>query len=1000
MSGKISNSPFIRTVELLKKEAEIINKNYKAESLEIKLQNYEIQNDKSEASDGIVELSGKKIDFKKFCTAELGGKYIDTFVGNEREPKTTGEILRSLQEVDYPTAQVINGAVKHPIISVAHNFAVAANISTTTDVPGQQSIPLSLDIFGDRDGKYSPQDLYAYSSGIISPEDPKKLITNQNTAISSPVSVDGIDKYKSPGMSFFNHRFSVDNKSILGMNFCLQDTDILHAFLNGITTLDLTKAITHLKIGFFSPAVSFSSPGGTDRNSNPGYRPPISLASSLGMKGRSILQTTYANSLTDLLIGASAGSSPFLKDKSLSRIGYEIFLAPQTLVNPDINSTFDQSSSRKFPVRDPMQPIASIDSFRVTIQNSPIAVFTTQVCELKIIVHDKSRLEEMSSFIAVQDFPSNFVEVEYGYNHPDSDPVTGTAVGRFLNLMKMKQLYTVAGYSMSIKDQSAEINLKLVSLADRALTSVPCITGFSISTKTALQYLNNLSLTSFPDLFSKSTLQFDPATSAGRMVERRFFTTLVEAVNASSDYKNDDAVATALTQLSSAIKSNKIAENSSVTPNQLQESMLQAAGSIGINSGNFPDGFFNTMAGVSVNGFSFADIFRKSHTEINYTSAGQLISRFVLAPLASSTIFDEVQVHCFSFNDRACYLSKQPIAVCPIDLNNLKVRLKWDNTMKLNRVYSTSEMLNAILKECSNPHNAGFGVSDPVKQVQDARQAAEKAKADTAEGSTPNGSEKTADEQKAEAALTSKISDIYSQVYRTPPEDPVFTVPRVKSTIQSLKKTLPSGKEISICKIIIYDDACTSLSELASILGVASEDLASYQPKIDSSDKGVQVINTGARDDIRVVRNILRKLYPSLKIGTGNSVVNGVSISTNTSGDVAQAQLMEALRGVYGAQQESMPESAGEDITVIPAKVSFNIPGCPVVTRGQSIFVDLGTGTTLDNVYTVSSVSHNIDGRGNFTTAVSLAPTSGGTVRGVSTKLERALKKFTSTSKS
>jgi hypothetical protein len=571
--------------------------------------------------------------------------------------------------------------------------------------------------------------------------------------------------------------------------------------------------------------------------------------------------------------------------------------------------------------------------------------------------------------------------------------VNGTAVGRFLNLMKMKQVYTVAGYNMSIKDQSAEISLKLVSLADKAILAVPCITGQLISVKTVLQYLNNMTLTQFPDIFPKGTLQFDSSTSAGRMVERSLFVNIVDAVNRSQNYKEDANVKRALTEIKDAITTNTISANSDLNPNKIQEKMISAAESLGINS-SFGDPFFDKMANGKT--FSFATNFRANHKEGKFVASSQLISRFVLAPLASSTVFDEVQVHCFSFNDRAGYLSKLPISVCPVDMENLKKRLSYDTAMTNSKVYSTAEMLNAILKECSNPHNAGFGVSDAVQAIQESRKKAEEArKQQDGAGVAPSG-EKTADESKAEAQLTSKLTGIYAQVYPgVTVEDPVFTVPRVKSVLQPLKKTV-DGREISICKIIIYDDACTTLSELASILGAASEDLSTYQPKVDSTTAGLAQISTGARDDIKFVRNLLRKLYPSLKIGSGNSVVSGVNIATSTSGDVAQAQLMEALRGVYGAQQETMTETAGEDITVIPAKLSFNMPGCPVVSRGQNLFVDLGTGTTLDNVYSVSSVSHNIDNRGNFTTSVSLAPTSGGTVRGVSTKLERALKKFTS----
>jgi len=1005
MSVLSNSSPFVKIIEDLKKEAEVINRSYKSEIFTVKLDDYQIENDKDETDTGVLQLSGKTIDTKKFCAAELGGKYIDLFVGNERAPKLVAEILDSAQKVSYSEAKLVNDPGNSTMIFVAYNHAIAKGDVSVED-PRAQDPPviMSTNIFSTSQSGAGtvPQDLYMYSCGEISSTEVAgalntALITNKNEVLSQSPAVDAIDRYKSPGAAFFSHAFTADKKSILGINFSLQDADILHAFLNGLNTLDLTKAITFLRIGFFSPSVAVPDPRSKDRNAIV-YKPPISLASSLGMNSATILQKNYSSALTEGLIAASAGASPYLRGRSLSRVGFEIFLAPQTLVNPDINSAANQSGFRKFPVRDPMVPIASVDSFKVTVQNSPIAAFTSQVCDLKITVHDKSRLEELSSLIAVQDFPSNFLEIEYGYSHPDSDPVTGTAVGRFLNLMKMKQVYTVAGYSMSIKDQSAEISLKLVSFAEKAITSVPCITGFLISVKTVLQYLNNMTLTQFPDLFPKGSIQFDSLTSAGRMVERSLFIDVVDAVSRSASPKEDDNVKRAIKALTDAIVSGNSSSGTTLTPNQIQERAIGAAEDFGI--GTARDRFFQQIDAANSNGFSFQDTFKKNHKEGKFVSAAQLISRFVLAPLASSTIFDEVQIHCFSFNDRAGYLSKQPISICPVDMQNLKTRLSYETAMKTSKIYSTAEVLNAILKECSNPHNVGFGVSDAVKSVQDARKAAEEARAaqESVEVSSP--AEKTAEESKAEAQLTSKIKDIYTQVYGRFPDDPVFTVPRVRSTLQPLKKTIEegpnAGKEINICKIIIYDEACTSLSEISSILGVASEDLTTYQPKVSNTDAGLKRIGTGARDDIKFVRSLLRKLYPTLKIGSGNSVVNGVNISTNTSGEVAQAQLVEALRGVYGSQQEAMPESAGEDITIIPAKLSFSMPGCPIVSRGQSIFVDMGTGTTLDNVYTVSSISHNIDSRGNFTTSVSLSPTSGGTVRGVSTKLERALKKFSS----
>ncbi len=1016
MSEVSNGNPLIKTVELLKKEADLINKNYRSQALSITLKDYAVVNDENEKSTGLVNIGGKKINWDKFCTAELGSRYVDLIMGSEREPKTTDQIMKSVDRVSYSDAQLITGETDSntdATIFFASNETVKANISKQSEVPGQSPKNLSKDIFTVTDKDTAEQTFYNYACSILAspPANPSvppvpnaqanaPQFKNDNLILSQRPQADRIERYNAPGMTFISHKFGVDKKSLLGINFTLQDADILHAFLNGLTTVDLAKAITFLRIGFFAPSdkvFTRGSKSGADKDSV--VRPPISLSSFLGMSpAGGLLERTYGQASASDLIKISAGQSPFLRDNTLSRLGFELFLSPQTLVNPEINKTLDQSGTRRFFVRDPMVPLASVDSFKVIIQNSPIAAFTTQICEIRMTVHDKSRLEELSNFIAVQEFPSNFVEVEYGYSHPDSDPVTGTAVGRFLNLMRMKQVFIVAGYNMTVKDQSAEITLKLVSQAERALTAVPCVTGSTISINTILQYLNNLSLPAFPDMLAKDAKAFDPSTSSGRMVSRRAFVNLVEAVNLATNYSEDPNVKRALRELQESIKKSGSLGPSDLTPNQLQVSLLNTAAAYNLaeTGGGIPDAFFNKM---SIGGFNFAQKFRSGPAKLgNFVSAAQLISRFVLAPLASSTVFDEVQIHCFSFNDRAGYLSKQPISVCPIDMKDLRESMSKGGT-EPQRVFSTAEMLNKILRLCSNPYNIGFGVSDPLLSLQKARQAAEEARADSEDATQPDGPPAVTDPEKAaQTALDTKIKQIYNEVYPgVSIEDPVFKVPVIKSRLQSLKvKRESDGKDLNICRIIIYDESATSLSEISGILGVASEDLTTYQPAVDSTTSRVSQIASGARNDIHIVRGILRKLYPVLKIGHGNSVINGVTVSTSTSGDVAQAQLVEALRGVYGAQQESLPESGGDDITVIPAKISFTMLGCPIVSRGQSVFVDLGTGTTLDNVYTVSSVNHGIDARGNFSTSVTLSPTSSGTVRSVATKDERALKKFPS----
>ena len=62
---------------------------------------------------------------------------------------------------------------------------------------------------------------------------------------------------------------------------------------------------------------------------------------------------------------------------------------------------------------------------------------------------------------------------------------------------------------------------------------------------------------------------------------------------------------------------------------------------------------------------------------------------------------------------------------------------------------------------------------------------------------------------------------------------------------------------------------------------------------------------------------------------------------------------------------------AGLPLRVSPVEVDLTIFGCPVIGFGQQFFIDFGTGTTIDNVYAVTGISHNL-GPGEFTTSLKL----------------------------
>tara|TARA_B100000900_G_C20153739_1_gene542963 strand:- start:368 stop:580 length:213 start_codon:yes stop_codon:yes gene_type:complete len=66
--------------------------------------------------------------------------------------------------------------------------------------------------------------------------------------------------------------------------------------------------------------------------------------------------------------------------------------------------------------------------------------------------------------------------------------------------------------------------------------------------------------------------------------------------------------------------------------------------------------------------------------------------------------------------------------------------------------------------------------------------------------------------------------------------------------------------------------------------------------------------------------------------------------------------------------------------------------GMPMLGRGNNMFIDFGTNTSLDNIYTVKNVNHTIRA-GDFSTSLELVPTNMGSVENFAKNLSKTFAK-------
>ena len=128
---------------------------------------------------------------------------------------------------------------------------------------------------------------------------------------------------------------------------------------------------------------------------------------------------------------------------------------------------------------------------------------------------------------------------------------------------------------------------------------------------------------------------------------------------------------------------------------------------------------------------------------------------------------------------------------------------------------------------------------------------------------------------------------------------------------------------------------------------------------------------------------------PSITIGSSLSNLQSFSAGSTTSNEIANVKLINALSGkdnISGGHQTVGALDQIEDMLVVPSVGTLNCNGMPLMQRGQQIFIDAGTGTTLDSIYTIQSVTHTI-GESGFNTQAQVIYTGQSNVSSLRQKL-------------
>ena len=256
-----------------------------------------------------------------------------------------------------------------------------------------------------------------------------------------------------------------------------KNADLLSVFFNAMPALELTRATPVMNIRIFSKKQVFQS----DEN---GRLSAVSLPKFLegavntneGGQYSVLRALALANQVTSSQPIEGSGAVPdTTKDFQYYSIsGMELFQSPQTLVNPDaakIRSNF------LAPPIDPFRPLATIKSFDVDVKSTGYGLISTKQSKLEIVLHDRSRLGEFADLVKPDRLGNSFVEVEYGWSHPDAVDTTirtsddiKNPFADLLNLTRSIDHYSVVNSSFSF-DEVGQVTITL-SLISRGVSEM------------------------------------------------------------------------------------------------------------------------------------------------------------------------------------------------------------------------------------------------------------------------------------------------------------------------------------------------------------------------------------------------------------------------------------------------------------------------------------------------------------------------------------------------
>ena len=828
------------------------------------------------------------------------------------------------------------------------------------------------------------------------------------------------------------------------IGFGARNDEQLNIMFNAITPLEMSRCVPYINLSVVSMESSSKHPNSMSNvkfmRFIKGKEGKFELDQNIGLTNSRPFGFVDVTSILESKFDERAVTDVSLMD---------VFTSPQTMANPDIRSSDASNGPDRNPVLEPISPFLSLESLSFDISGMGSALFSSKVGTMQLTLHDRSRLPDISHLVSANQFGSTKVVIEFGWSHPDQSPDSDNIVGRFLNSLRDRAVYTVKSSNFSFSDGNAvKITLNLACYGADDTKSISCAAGSQVPLSVFRSSINKIvdkvvelqspkingevdSRASLREVRHLMRVGQRNAVGPSNLVEWSQFRSLVAAFEASAagdlfgDGDNFELFRMNLAQVLFG-KHQTITTDENLSSEEIKDKLNEIRDEDRENAAELiygklfalTDGFIGESSSDeivvnNVDPFRLAVNTFVSETETEHSAEdvtlGKIMMSFVGHSLSMTGLFDEVQMFFYPLNEKAGQARIHTTASLPIPKSLLyevvTKKIAKNPNLSVNGFFNLME--RKIIRDKSLP---AYGIS-PVIQSYEAQkklleaELEELKKNSTTEELTAEGGE--ADQilqaiKRAREAQKDSISVACRGFYEKdggPPAEPDFIRPNLSMYIETLPKfvlndtTGDMDAAGSICRIHIYDEQTSKRPQESLINSMLSEGSVGRavvkgiggdtdileavmkpvenEDSIEGNDFSEKLVNYVKKADANVLKEAVKRGYPSITYGASTGMIKSISVSSNVSNQVSQTILIASNARRDNPQDLGTTADQFEEVTVVPATVTVEMLGNPLIQRGNQIYIDFGTGTTLDNIYTVKSVKHNISA-GDFSTSVEL----------------------------